>query len=135
AEIPGREFFNPHRHGPSAFVLNITGKGYSLLWQDFGEMVRFDWPENDVGVVVPPNIWWHGHFVTTENALTLAIKLRSRFNPISHLYEKTHIRVTEGGTVLHYDDLREEIKAKIWDTYVEECRKEGHAIARPQPVA
>ena len=135
AEIPGRAFFNPHRHGPSASVFTLTGKGYSLMWPDGGEMVRYDWPENDVGVIVPPNMWWHGHFVTTPNALTLAVKLRSRFNPINHLFEKTHIRVTEGGTVLHFEDLPEDVRGKIWDSYVEACAKEGFTPTRPQPVA
>jgi len=132
AEIPGRAFFNPHRHGPSAYVFTLTGKGYSLLWQDAGAFIRYDWPENDVGVVVPPNMWWHGHFVTTPNALTLAIKLRSRFNPISHLYENTHIRVKDGGTVLHFEDLHADVKDKIWDMYVEECGKEGYEVKRPR---
>lgn len=135
AEIPGRRFFNPHRHGPSAWVFTLTGKGYSLMWPDGGEIVRFDWPEGDVGVIVPPNMWWHGHFVTTPNALTLAIKLRSRFNPINHLFEKTHIPVSEGGTVLRFEDLDEDVRARIWDTYVEECRKQGYTVARPQPAA
>lgn len=130
-EIPGRRFFNPHRHGPSASVFTLTGRGYSLMWPDGGEMIRFDWPEDDVGVIVPPNMWWHGHFVTTPSALTLAVKLRSRFFPINHLFEKTHIPVVEGGTVLRFEDLDERLRRRLWDTFVEECEKQGFEAVPP----
>lgn len=135
AQIPGRTWFNPHRHGPSAWVFTLGGSGYSLMWQDGGEMVRFDWPEGDVGVIVPPNMWWHGHFVTGESITMLAVKLRSRFYPINHLFEKTHIPVTEGGTVLRFEDLSEDVRGRIWDTFVEECAKQGHEVKRPRKSA
>jgi hypothetical protein len=131
-EVPGRRFFRPHRHGPSAYVFTIAGKGYSMTWPDGGEIKRWDWPEGDVGVIVPPNMWWHGHFVTSPNALQLAIKLRSRFNPINHLFEKSHIPVSEGGTVLRFEDLSEQIRTTIWDTFVAECEKAGHKAVVPE---
>lgn len=130
-EVPGRRFFNPHQHGPSAYVFMIEGTGYSLTWPDGGEMVRYDWPVGDVGVIVPPNMWWHGHFVTSPNAIQLAVKLRSRFNPINHLFEKSHIPVAEGGKVLRFEDLGESLKARIWDTFVEECKREGFTAVPP----
>jgi mannose-6-phosphate isomerase-like protein (cupin superfamily) len=135
AEHPGLRFFNPHRHGPSAFVFTIGGLGYSLMWPDGGEMIRFDWPDDDVGVIVPPNMWWHGHFVTSPTSMQLAIKLRSRFNPINHLFDKSHIPVAEGGKVLRFGDLDDDLKRRIWDTYVEECRKQGHDVIVPAKVA
>jgi mannose-6-phosphate isomerase-like protein (cupin superfamily) len=131
-EVPGRRFFNPHRHGPSAYVFNLTGSGYSLMWPHEGEMVRFDWPEDDIGVIVPPNMWWHGHFATSPNALQLAVKLRSRFNPINHLFDKTHKLVSEGGTVLRFQDLDEKLRGHIWDTFVEECAKKGFTVTAPE---
>ncbi len=134
-EIPGLRFFNPHRHGPSAWVFILEGTGYSLMWPDGGEMTRFDWPAGDVGVIVPPNMWWHGHFVTSPHAVQLAVKLRSRFNPINHLFEKTHIPVTEGGTVLRFDDLSADLKRRIWDTFVDECAKQGHTAVPPRAAA
>lgn len=133
AEIPGCRFFNPHRHGPSAFVFTLGGPGYSLMWREDGAKVeRFDWPEDDIGVIVPPNMWWHGHFATGPNVLTLAVKLRSRFVPINHLYDKTHKRVTEGGTVRRYADLEEGLRDWIWSTFVTECAKHGNAPAAPE---
>jgi mannose-6-phosphate isomerase-like protein (cupin superfamily) len=130
-EIKGRQFFNPHRHGPSAFVFTLQGSGYTLMWQDGGKEVRFDWPEDDVGVVVPPNMWWHGHFCTSPNAFQLAIKLRSRKFPLNHLFDKTHKLVSEGGTVLRYNDLEEGLRNRVWQTYVEECRRQGYEVKDP----
>ncbi len=132
AEHPGLRFFNPHRHGPSAFVFNLSGKGYSLMWQENGKMERFDWPENDIGVIVPPNMWWHGHFGTDPVSVQLAIKLRSRKLPINHLFDKSHKHVSEGGKLIHYEDLDPDLRSWIWDTYVTECRKNGYEAVRPQ---
>jgi hypothetical protein len=133
AEIPGCRFFYPHRHGPSAFVFTLGGPGYSLMWREDGAKVeRFDWPEDDIGVIVPPNMWWHGHFATGSNVLTLAVKLRSRFVPINHLYDKTHKRVTEGGTVRRYGDLEESLREWIWSTFVAECARQGNVPTAPE---
>jgi len=132
AEHPGLRFFNPHRHGPSAFVFNLSGKGYSLMWQENGAMERFDWPEDDIGVIVPPNMWWHGHFGTDPVSVQLAIKLRSRKLPINHLFDKSHKHVSEGGKLIHYKDLDADLRTWIWNTYVEECKKNGYEAQAPE---
>lgn len=132
AEIPGLQFFNPHRHGPSAFVFVLEGTGYSTMWQDGGEEVRFDWPEDDIGLIVPPNMWWHGHFVTSPRSIQLAIKLRSRKIPINHLFDKTHKHISEGGTVLKFKDLPKDLRERVWSTYIEECAKKGHQVKTPE---
>ncbi|HEY7299997.1 MAG TPA: hypothetical protein VH684_18990 [Xanthobacteraceae bacterium] len=133
AEHPGLRFYNPHRHGPSAFVFTLgDGSGYSLMWQDGGKEVRFDWPEDDIGVIVPPNMWWHGHFGTSPSAMQLAIKLRSRKHPLNHLFDKTHKHISEGGTVLRYNDLEPGLRRRIWQTYVEECRRRGYEVEAPE---
>ena len=134
AEIPGLQFFNPHRHGPSAFVFVLEGTGYSTMWQDNGEEVRFDWPEDDIGLIVPPNMWWHGHFVTSPHSIQLAIKLRSRKIPLNHLFDKTHIHISQGGTVLKFKDLEEGLRTRVWNTYIEECAKKGHKVKTPDMV-
>ena len=136
AEHPGLQFFNPHRHGPSAFVFTLPGSsGYTLMWMEGSKDVRFDWPEDDIGVVVPPNMWWHGHFGTSPVGFQLAIKLRSRKFPINHLYDKSHKHVSEGGKLIHYRDLEEGLRNRIWQTYVEECRRRGHAVRDPNQEA
>jgi len=131
AEHPGLQFFNPHRHGPSAFVFTLEGSGYTLMWQDGGKEVRFDWPDGDVGVVVPPNMWWHGHFGTSPTSMQLAVKLRSRKFPLNHLFDKTHKHVSEGGTVLRYNDLEVGLRNRVWHGYVEECRRRGYEVKDP----
>ena len=109
----------------------LSGTGYSLMWPEGGERVRFDWPEGGTSVIVPPNMWWHGHFVTSPRALQLAIKLRSRKHPLNHLYEKTHKLVSEGGTVLRYGDLAPDLRTEIWETYAEACRRHGLTAQPP----
>jgi mannose-6-phosphate isomerase-like protein (cupin superfamily) len=133
AEHPGLRFFNPHRHGPSAFVFTLgDSRGYSLMWQEGAPEVRYDWPVDDIGVVVPPNMWWHGHFGTDPLAFQLAIKLRSRKHPLNHLYDKSHKHVSEGGKLIHYKDLEEVLRNRIWQTYVDECQANGHEAQPPQ---
>jgi mannose-6-phosphate isomerase-like protein (cupin superfamily) len=131
AEFQGGQFVNPHRHGPSAYVFTLEGSGYSLMWSEGGSAVRYDWPEGDVGLVVPPNWWWHGHFITSPRALQLAIKLRSRKVPINHLFDKTHKLISEGGTVLRYADLAPALRNEVWSTYVRECARHGLAAQPP----
>jgi hypothetical protein len=63
--------------------------------------------------------------------MQLAIKLRSRKFPLNHLFDKTHKYVSEGGTVLRYKDLEEGLPNRMWQTYVEECRKRGHEVKDP----
>ena len=65
------------------------------------------------------------------NAMQLAIKLRSRKNPLNHLYDKTHKRVSEGGTVLRYSDLDTKLRERIWGDYVAACRANGYEANPP----
>jgi len=132
AENPGLHVSNPHRHGPSAFVFTLQGQGYTIMWRDGNDEVRFDWPQDDIGVVVPPNMWWHGHFFCSPNAMQLAVKLRSRKNPLNHLYDKTHKRVAEGGTVLKYSDLDEGLRKRMLQTFIDECHKNGYEPNLPK---
>lgn len=134
-DLAGGTFFNPHRHGPSAFVFTVKGAGYTLMWPDGGEVQRWDWPKDDVGVVVPPNGWWHGHFVTSDEGCQVAIKLMSRKFPLSHTFDRVHKHISEGGTVLRYNDLEEGLRTRIWDMFVEECAKNGLEAKLPSQAA
>jgi hypothetical protein len=42
-----------------------------------------------------------------------------------------HKHVSEGGTVLRYTDLDPALRARIWDTYVAECARNGLAARAP----
>jgi hypothetical protein len=135
-EVPGRRFYRPHRHGPSAFVFAIGGPGYSIIClDDAGHVERFDWAEDEIGVIVPTNMWWHGHFATNADVLTLAVKLRSRFFPISRLYDRSHKHISEGGSVRRYEDLAPGLRKEIWDTFAAECKRYGGTPILPVPAA
>ena len=58
-------------------------------------------------------------------------QLRSRKFPLNHLFDKTHKYISEGGTVLRYNDLDEGLRNRVWQTYVDECRRRGHEVADP----
>ena len=128
AEHPGLQFYNPHRHGPSGFVFTLKGKGYSLMWLEGGGIERFDWPEDDIGVIVPPTMWWHGHWGTDPMSIQLAVKLMSRKHPVSHSFDGVHKHISKGGTILHYTDLDKALREKVWQTFVEECAKNGYSV-------
>lgn len=130
--IDGGDFFKPHRHGPAGFVFPIQGAGYSLMWQEGEtEPLRFDWPEDEISLIVPPSGWWHGHFVTSPKAVHLAVKLFSRKHSVNHLYDGVHKTVSEGGTVLRYEDLDADLRARVWEKYAKECADNGIQARRP----
>lgn len=130
--INGGDFFKPHRHGPAGFVFPIQGSGYSLMWQEGEEHpLRFDWPTDQMSLIVPPSGWWHGHFVTSEKAVHLAVKFMSRKNPVNHLYDGVHKTVADGGTVLRYQDLDPDLRTRIWETYVKACAENGIQACEP----
>jgi hypothetical protein len=130
-QTPGR-FFRPHRHGPSAFIFTLSGAaGYSLLWPDGGEVQRFDWPDDDVGVIVPPNQWWHGHFPVRAPLVHLALKLQSRKFRLNHLFDGVHKTLDEGGTIARYADLPEALRQRVWQAYAGECARHGVEVHEP----
>lgn len=129
--IEGGDFFNPHRHGPAGFVFPTRGSGYSLMWPEGGEPVRFDWPTDEISLIIPPSGWWHGHFLTSQTGVHLAVKLMSRKHPVNHLYDGVHKPVSEGGTVLRYQDLDADLRESIWGQYAAECGKSGIVAREP----
>lgn len=132
AEQPGLQFYNPHRHGASAFVFNLLGKGYSLMWLEGGAIERFDWPEDDIGVIVPPTMWWHGHWHTDPGGIQVAIKLQSRKYPSNHSFDGVQKHISKGGTILNYTDLPKDLRNNLWDIFKEECSKNGYDVKAPE---
>jgi gentisate 1,2-dioxygenase len=74
SQIPGRIYKRAHRHSSDAFILLLSGRGYSLTWAEgrYAERLRVDWHEGTL--FVPPIYWYHQHLnPSAEPARYLAI--------------------------------------------------------------
>jgi len=109
-----------HRHGPGTIVILLSGEGYSLMYPEGGEPVVCPWHEGSA--IVPPNAWFHHHFVLSDTpARTLALH-RSRLHP------------GLGETVEDYE--RNEIQywqesPAIRERFERELQSRGHASKMP----
>jgi uncharacterized RmlC-like cupin family protein len=61
SEMPSKLYKRAHRHSSDAFILLLSGKGYSLTWPEgqYEKRVRVDWQEGTM--FVPPIYWYHQH--------------------------------------------------------------------------
>ena len=62
SEMAPRMYKEAHRHSSDAFILLLSGEGYSLAWKEglYGKRIRVDWHEGTL--FVPPIYWYHQHF-------------------------------------------------------------------------
>jgi len=77
SEIPAGRHKKAHRHSSDAFILLLSGRGYSVAWPDgaFEKRIRVDW--DDGTLFAPPTYWYHQHFNPGfEPARYLAISSR-----------------------------------------------------------
>src|SRR5262249_42974417 len=65
SEIAPATYKKAHRHNAGAFVLTLSGAGYSLLWNEGdADFTRVDWT---YGTCFPPcEMQFHQHFVTSN---------------------------------------------------------------------
>lgn len=99
-----------HRHGPGAHILILTGKGYTLMWPEGGERLRFDWKPGSI--VVPPEMWWHQHFNAGKiPARYLALRWGSQkhYHAMARNEEMLKDR-REGGHQIEYEDEDSQIR-------------------------
>ncbi|MGH9386720.1 MAG: hypothetical protein ACRD2N_20815 [Vicinamibacterales bacterium] len=61
SEMPSLEYKRAHRHSSDAFVMLLSGDGYSITWPEgqYEKRVRVDWHEGTL--FVPPIYWYHQH--------------------------------------------------------------------------
>ena len=74
SEMPPRQYKKAHRHTSDAFILLLSGEGFSLTWPEgaYHKRRRVDWQAGTL--FVPPTYWYHQHFNTgSEPARYLAI--------------------------------------------------------------
>ena len=61
SEMPSKLYKAAHRHSSDAFVLLLSGEGYSITWPEgqYDKRVRVNWQEGTL--FVPPIYWYHQH--------------------------------------------------------------------------
>ena len=74
SEMPAGVYKKAHRHSSDAYILLLSGEGYSLTWPEgrYEDRLRVDWTEGTI--FVPPIYWYHQHLNPgTESARYMAI--------------------------------------------------------------
>ena len=61
SEMPSGKYKKAHRHSSDAFILLLSGNGYSITWPEgrYEDRLRVDW--NEGTIFVPPIYWYHQH--------------------------------------------------------------------------
>lgn len=75
SEMPAGQYKKAHRHTSDAFILLLSGEGFSVTWPEgfWDQGRRVDWKAGTL--FVPPTFWYHQHLNTgTTPARYLAIK-------------------------------------------------------------
>ncbi len=123
SEFPVGIYKKAHRHGPGAHVTILTGRGYSLMWQEGKEKMRIDWGPGSI--LVPPEGWFHQHFNPgSQPARYLALKILSRKFKFAPGKIKADVPLNEGGWQIEYEDEDPEIR-RIFE---EECARSGATV-------
>ncbi len=83
-----------HRHGPDFHVMCVTGKGYSLLWNEGdADFHRVDWQHGTV--FAPPDRMFHQHF----NASAVPARyLATAFGSLRYPFTASKRRALTGGS-------------------------------------
>ena len=129
SQFPIGTYKKGHAHGPGAYVIILSGEGYSLMWPEGEEPKRYDW---EVGtLIVPPNMWFHQHFnsgTTPSRYLALKHEVVSIRN--AQGVPKAWISRRIGGDQIDYADekpvVRQDIRGRAG-----QARHDSRAWTRP----
>jgi oxalate decarboxylase/phosphoglucose isomerase-like protein (cupin superfamily) len=123
SQFPVGIYKKAHRHGPGAHVLVLTGEGYSFMWPEGKDLMRFDWKPGSI--VVPPEGWFHQHFNPGNvPARYLALKMLSRRFKLVPGKIKSDVPLNQGGWQIEYEDEDPEIR-RVFEL---ECAKSGVTV-------
>lgn len=66
SELAPRTYKKAHRHTSDAFILLLSGEGFSLTWPEgaYHQRRRLDWKAGTL--FVPPTFWYHQHLNTGQ---------------------------------------------------------------------
>jgi oxalate decarboxylase/phosphoglucose isomerase-like protein (cupin superfamily) len=109
SQFPVGTYKKAHAHGPGAYVIVMSGEGFSLMWPEGEKPRRYDWREGTL--IVPPNMWFHQHFNTgTTPARYLAFKQEGVAIRNAQGVPKAWISKRVGGDQIDYADEAPEVK-------------------------
>src|SRR4051794_29550215 len=109
SQFPVGTYKKAHAHGPGAYVIVMSGEGFSLMWPEGAEPRRFEWREGTL--IVPPNMWFHQHFNTgTTPARYLAFKQEGVAIRNEQGVPKAWISKRLGGDQIDYADEAPEVR-------------------------
>jgi hypothetical protein len=60
SQLPPETCGKPHAYGPDAYTIVLAGEGYSLVWPEGGQRMRWAWRQG--ALLAAPNAWWRQHF-------------------------------------------------------------------------
>ncbi|MDH4189470.1 MAG: ethanolamine ammonia lyase-activating protein [Betaproteobacteria bacterium] len=118
SQFPVGTYKKAHAHGPGAYVIVMSGEGFSLMWPEGEEPRRFDWREGSL--IVPPNMWYHQHFNTgTAPARYLAFKAEGVAIRNAQGVPKAWISKRIGGDQIDYADELPKVRKWFVDALAE----------------
>src|SRR5258705_2133014 len=114
SQFPVGTYKKGHAHGPGAYVIILSGEGFSLMWPEGEEPKRYEWQEGTL--IVPPNMWFHQHFNTgTTPARYLAFKSEGVAIRNAQGVHKAWISKRLGGDQIDYADESSQVRQMFAD--------------------
>ena len=111
SQFPVGTFKKAHRHGPGAHIIMLDSTGYTMMWKDGEEPVRYDWAEGSI--LSPAAGVWHQHYNTgTEPCRFVALHSSVAFGGGSE------------GEIQQLDDFDDQNRY-LEQMYVDECARNG----------